>query len=450
MTDLVALSHLAAHAAHLVTSSNPPSPTQQTLIEKAAHTASSGGGSILTPVAVPLAWVLAAIYAVIPNYAVAIMGLSLIWMILISPLTLKSTRSMLAMQRLQPELKKLQAKHKDDKQAFAQAQMDLFREHNVSPFGSCLPMLLPLPVFFALFRVIDGLSTLYTIPTSGGQTVATPKFLDPGTRMYHDIVAAHGNLNAFGMNLANSPLASHNGFFGAAPYWIAILVMAGTSYLQSAMMMSRNKATANANPQMRMMKYFAPLFALFCIRFPVGVIIYYATSNVCRILQQYLMYRYDPKVKVLVQRDVAEIEEHTHEIDERQQSRPGYTPPRGARPAAPEKRAAPGRPARGAAGAPGKSRFRDLLAQAQEQAEAKRSDKAGLDPPGTGTKNGPSPSNGNGAGRSNGGGRSNGAGNGAGRSNGGANGTAKGNSARSGPNRNQPQGSRTNRKRRGH
>ena len=76
-------------------------------------------------------------------------------MIIIAPLTLKSTRSMLAMQKLQPQLKKLQEQHKDDKQAFAQAQMELFREHNVSPFGSCLPMLLPLPVFFALFRVIQ-------------------------------------------------------------------------------------------------------------------------------------------------------------------------------------------------------------------------------------------------------------------------------------------------------
>lgn len=417
MTDLVAIAHvLLTHAGHLGTASSG-STTSTTLpasqvsidIAKAAHTASSGGGSILTPVAIPLAWVLAAIYAIIPNYGVAIMGLSLIWMVLISPLTLKSTRSMLAMQRLQPELKKLQAKHKDDRQAFAQAQMDLFREHNVSPFGSCLPMLLPLPVFFALFRVIDGLSTLYTIPGTA-RTVATPKFLDPGTRMYHDIVAAHGNLNAFGMNLANSPLSSHNGFFGAAPYWIAILIMAGTSYLQSAMMMSRNQATANANPQMRMMKYFAPLFALFCIRFPVGVIVYYATSNVCRILQQYLMYRYDPKVKVLVKREVAEIEEHTHEIDERQQNRPGYTPPRGARPTAPDKRAAPSRPDRAAAAAPaGKSRFRDLLAQAQEQAEAKRADKTAAD-------TGPA-----------------------------RNGTG----ARSGPNRSKPQGSRNNRKRRG-
>src|SRR3984957_6197377 len=112
---------------------------------------------------------------------------SMLWMIIISPMNLKSTRSMLAMQKLQTKLKRLQEKHKNDKQAFAQAQMDLFREHGTSPFGSCLPMLLPLPVFFALFRVIQGLGR------------ATPKYLSHSTRMFKDIVAPHGHLNDFGV-----------------------------------------------------------------------------------------------------------------------------------------------------------------------------------------------------------------------------------------------------------
>ena len=91
----------------------------------ATTAAKKPGGSILDPIAKPLASILAAIYSVIPNYGVAIIGLSILWMLIIAPLTLKSTRSMLAMQKLQPELKKLQEKHRDDRQAFAQAQMDL-------------------------------------------------------------------------------------------------------------------------------------------------------------------------------------------------------------------------------------------------------------------------------------------------------------------------------------
>ncbi len=231
MIDLAAVLHAAS--------------TTTTTLAKTSHSS----GSILDPIAKPLAALLAGIYAVIPNYGVAIMGLSVLWMVIISPLTLKSTRSMLAMQKLQPELKKLQEKHKNDRQAFAQAQMDLFREHNVSPFGSCLPMLLPLPVFFALFRVIDGLSH-----TVNGVTM--PKYLNPGTQMYKSIVAAHGQLWAFGMDLSKGALSHHDGIAAAAPYWIALLVMGGTSYLQSAMMMNRTQSAATANPQMRMMKYF--------------------------------------------------------------------------------------------------------------------------------------------------------------------------------------------------
>ena len=161
---------------------------------------------------------------------------------------------------------------------------------------------------------------------------------------------------------------------------------------------------------MRMMKYFAPLFALICIRFPAGVIVYYATSNICRIIQQDAMYRFDPKVKALVAAEVEEVEELTQEIDERERNRPGYTPPRGAK-AAPSD-STPAKPAK--ADAPtGRSRFRDLLAQAAEQQKAQQDAKeaakkadgggGGGAKGGAGTKSGSSPGkapsgNGNGSG----------------------------------------------------
>ena len=404
MIDLAAVLHAAS--------------TTTTTLPKSHIT---GISSILQPISQLLAWVLAGIYSVVPNYGVAIMGLSLLWMLLISPLTLKSTRSMLAMQKLQPELKKLQEKHKNDRQAFAQAQMDLFREHNVSPFGSCLPMLLPMPVFFALFEVINGLS--HTVKVNGVVTAA-PQYLDAHTAMYKAIAAAHGHLVAFGMDLSKGALSPHNGILAAAPFWITLLAMAGTSYLQSAMMMSRNQNQANANPQMKMMKYLAPLFALICIRFPAGVIVYYTTSNICRIVQQDAMYRFDPKVKTLVAQEVVEVEELTHEIDEREKQRPGYTPPRSAR----QQPETGGRAAKGQQPAPsGRSRFRDLLAAAAEQQRSQQEAKAsgrsnGRTPPPAGGTNGT-------AGRDGGSGGS-GAGGGGGT-------------------RNRPSGSKSNRKRRG-
>jgi YidC/Oxa1 family membrane protein insertase len=357
--------------------------------------AHKAGTSLLDPIAKPVAWVLEHIYAVVPNYGIAILILSLLWMIIFAPLNLKSTRSMLAMQKLQPELKKLQEKHKDDKAAFAQAQMDLFREHGASPWGSCLPMLIPLPVFFALYRVIQGL----------GHT--PPKYLSPSSRMYQDIVAAHGHLNAFGMDLSLNAFSHHGSVAAAAPYWILVLVLAATGYMQSAMMMNRNPAAAQ-NPQMRLMKYLPLLFAVFFIRFPAGVLLYYAMSNVCRIVQQDAMYRWDPKVKALVNQEVQEVEAHTHEIDEQNGTRnrgagskPASRPPTSGADAAATKNA--GSPPRGggnpaakdtgarpaskgagagsaggtaAGAASGSSRFRALLAAASAQQQATASSKA--------------------------------------------------------------------------
>ncbi len=314
--------------------------------------AAKSSGSILDPIAKPIAALLATIYSVIPNYGVAILVLSVIWMLIISPLTLKSTRSMLAMQKLQPQLKALQEKHKDDRQAFAQAQMELFREHNVSPFGSCLPLLLPLPVFIALFRVISGLSHI------GKNGVADPKYLSHNTRMFKDIVAAHGHLNAFGLDLSHNALSSHASIAAALPYWILLLIMAGTSYLQTAQTMSRNPQAAQ-NPQMRMMKFLPLIFVVFCIKFPAGVILYYAMSNVCRIVQQDLMYRYDPKVKTLVAEEVKEVEAITRDIDER-------GPDRGDK-----ARSQAQKPPAGGDGTGKRMRFRDLLAAAAEQQQKK-------------------------------------------------------------------------------
>jgi YidC/Oxa1 family membrane protein insertase len=354
--------------------------TGPTTVTTVAATAHKAGTSILEPIAKPIAWVLAEIYSVIPNYGVAIMVLSVLWMVIISPLTLKSTRSMLAMQQLQPQLKKLQEQHKNDKAAFAQAQMDLFRENQVSPFGSCLPMLLPMPVFFALFRVIQGLGRLY------------PKYLSPSSKMYHNIHNAGGKLDAFGMNLSQNAFSHHSSVLAALPFWILVLVMAGTGYLQSSQMMSRNPNAAQ-NPQMRMMKYLPLVFTIFFIRFPAGVLLYYAMSNVCRIVQQDFMYRFDPKVKALVVKDILEVEEHTHEIDERG----GTSGPSSRGPSAPPPVRGPSGPKGGGNGSGGKggggagvqtpsggrSRFRDMLAAAAEQqkgqGQPKKSIESGAD-----------------------------------------------------------------------
>src|SRR5688500_14683613 len=139
------------------------------------------------------------------SYAGAIMLLTLGVMILVMPLTLKSTRSMIAMQQLQPELRKLQAKHKDDRQKLNEEMMAFYKEHNISPLGGCLPLIVQTPVFIVLYQVLIGLTRQRPygadMGTAAGQLVRNPdggglfesfgtfdpKYLEHTTNLYQDL-----------------------------------------------------------------------------------------------------------------------------------------------------------------------------------------------------------------------------------------------------------------------
>jgi YidC/Oxa1 family membrane protein insertase len=105
-----------------------------------------------------IAQVLAFFYSLVPSYGVAIVLLTLAVMIVVTPLTLKSTRSMLQMQRLQPELKAIQTRYKDDRQKMNEELMAFYQENGINPLGGCLPLLIQLPVFLVLFRVVQGIT----------------------------------------------------------------------------------------------------------------------------------------------------------------------------------------------------------------------------------------------------------------------------------------------------
>src|SRR5262245_56534898 len=99
-------------------------------------------------------------YANVPGgYAVAIALLTCVVMIVTTPLTLKGTRSMIEMQRLQPEIRRLQVQYKDDRQKLNEELMSFYREHQINPVGGCLPLLIQAPVFSILFWVVRGLTT---------------------------------------------------------------------------------------------------------------------------------------------------------------------------------------------------------------------------------------------------------------------------------------------------
>src|SRR5881398_402951 len=151
----------------------------------------------------PLSSLLAFFYGLIPNYGIAIVLLTIVVMIILTPFTVKSTRSMLAMQRLQPELKRLQAQHKNDRQALNEAMMAFYKEHNVNPLGGCLPMLLQMPVFFGLCEAIRGL----THPVPKGLAHSSDLFkalcgtYDALAKACSHAVGGHISMKSFGMDL---------------------------------------------------------------------------------------------------------------------------------------------------------------------------------------------------------------------------------------------------------
>ena len=104
------------------------------------------------------AWLLSWFYSITHSYAGSIALIAVVVMALITPLTLKSTKGMLEMQRLAPEMRKLQHQYRGDRQKLNEEMMKLYQEHKVNPMSSCLPLLAQMPVFIIMFRILHGLT----------------------------------------------------------------------------------------------------------------------------------------------------------------------------------------------------------------------------------------------------------------------------------------------------
>ncbi|MGH9066657.1 MAG: membrane protein insertase YidC [Acidimicrobiales bacterium] len=248
-------------------------------------------GQLIHPLYQALAILLAFWYGLVPSYAVAIALFTVTVMVVLAPLTIKSTRSMLAMQRLQPEVKKIQAKYKGDKMAQQEELSALFKEHNVSPAGGCLPMIIQLPVFWVLYEVIQGLTYVHN-------GVAQPKYISHTTLLYHNLVAAHGHMFSVGIDLARTAFNVPGGFVAALPFYGILVACIALQYVQMRQLTNRNPQASQANPQMAKIQKYTPLiFGVIYISIPAGVNVYFLVSSLFRIGQQELMYRYDPQLK---------------------------------------------------------------------------------------------------------------------------------------------------------
>ena len=218
-----------------------------------------------------------------PRYGIAIILLTLVVSLLLFPLTLKQTRSMKAMQEIQPEVKKLQKEYKDDRQLLNTKLMELYQERGVNPAAGCLPLLIQMPIWFALFSVLrvsrDDIIAGDTGPIPAGSDLAA--------------ALRDGMTSFLGMDLQITPSsASGDGFVQLIPYLILILIVVGSGYYQSAQTMRRRKddPNANTNPQQQgvqnAMRFLPILFGVFSWNFPTGLVLYFATSNIFRVGQQ--------------------------------------------------------------------------------------------------------------------------------------------------------------------
>lgn len=253
--------------------------------------------------------VLAFFYDLIPSYGVAIILLTLLVRVVLLPLAVKQVRSMREMQALQPKLKALQQKYKGNRQKFAEEQMKLYREHGVNPLGGCLPLVLQLPVFIALYSVLIGDPTKAATRFEEGANRAVAH-LPPDSALARDIQG--DNASFLGMNLSCSPLQAGDGtvqlpgggsvdcgndLVEAIPFYVLVALMVGTTWYQQ-FQMQRNAVGPQA-AQMQLMGRIMPvLLGFISLQIPAGVLVYWVTTNTWQIGQQQVMLPRKPQAEV--------------------------------------------------------------------------------------------------------------------------------------------------------
>jgi YidC/Oxa1 family membrane protein insertase len=215
----------------------------------------SWGGLPMEWIGVPILLLMKWVYGYVGNYGVAIILLTIVSKVLFYPLTVKSMRSMKAMQALQPQVNALRTKYKSEPQRAQQEMMALYRKHKVNPMGGCLPMVAQVPVFYALYLA---LSVSVELQNAG--------FLCFG--------------RVFGVELWICDLASHD------PTYVLPILMGVTMFVQQKM-----TPTMGDPRQAKMMLVMPFVFTFMFLNLPSGLVLYWTVSNVLQIAQQWYMDR---------------------------------------------------------------------------------------------------------------------------------------------------------------
>src|SRR5450432_2245846 len=285
---------------------------------------------VLNPLYVVVTKVILAIHSVLSpvfgktsgvTWGLSLFFLTVLVRILLFPIFVKQIKTQRAMSELAPKVKELQVKYKKDRERMNTEVMALYKEHNANPLMGCLPLLLQMPVFYALFHVLryiaehGGQAKTGFVSTAGSNAVqACTQYLKTNPKGFPraqygwtpSSLCTAGHAKVFGEPLAlGFKTASRAAAFGADPSHVkvvtvvAIIIMASTTFLTQRQLIARNAASGTAMPsQQKIMLYvLPPLFALFGINFQMGVLIYWVTTNAWSLGQQHFVIKAMPIVQ---------------------------------------------------------------------------------------------------------------------------------------------------------
>ncbi|MGW6398898.1 membrane protein insertase YidC [Streptomyces sp. NPDC055134] len=222
-------------------------------------------------------------------WGLSIVSLVILIRICLIPLFVKQIKATRAMQTLQPEMKKIQERYKNDKQRQSEEMMKLYKETGTNPLSSCLPILAQSPFFFALYHVLNGIATGTTIGVIDDNLLASARkahiFGAPLAAKFTD---SADKVASLGATLTDVRVVTA----------IMIVMMSASQFYTQRQLMTKNVDMTVKTPfmqQQKMLMYVFPvMFAVFGINFPVGVLVYWLTTNVWTMGQQMYVIRQNP------------------------------------------------------------------------------------------------------------------------------------------------------------
>ncbi|MER6033351.1 MULTISPECIES: membrane protein insertase YidC [unclassified Streptomyces] len=254
--------------------------------------------SLFSFITTPVSWVIVQFHTVYgaifgPDtgwaWGLSIVSLVILIRICLIPLFVKQIKATRAMQTLQPEMKKIQERYKNDKQRQSEEMMKLYKESGTNPLSSCLPILAQSPFFFALYHVLNGIASGQTIGVINTSLLESARkahiFGAPLAAKFKDSAST---IEALGASVTDVRVVTV----------VMIVLMSASQFYTQRQLMTKNVDTTVKTPfmqQQKMLMYVFPImFAVFGINFPVGVLIYWLTTNVWTMGQQMYVIHNNP------------------------------------------------------------------------------------------------------------------------------------------------------------